>query len=712
MSVKVPIVIGAITLVTAIATGLSAYYLSKNAMEQAASRQLESTVSARNSELRNYLDSIKEDLLLLASSQMVKNAFAAFDAGYSSRMSPEVDYLRDQYIKNNPYPVGEKHKLDSANDGSAYSAAHGEFHPWLRRFLEMRGYYDVFLTNRGGDVIYSVFKENDYATNLKTGPWHATDLARVVQLVGADPGPNTVAFTDFSPYGPSANAPASFIAAPLFDASGEYTGALVFQMPVARINKIMHNNAGMGSSGETYLVGSDFLMRTDSRFLGSEDKSSILSREVKTSTVASALAGTSGVSLTSDYRGISVLSAYEPFSFEGVTWALMAEMDREEVLYPVIEMRNLIAGLVGVVVVIMVGIGIFFARSITAPLVSMTEVMGVLAGGNLSVVVPCMARGDELGSMARAVQVFKDNASEVNQLRADQEANAALAEQQSKAARMELADSFQATVGGIVKAVASAAANVQVSAQTLSATSEQTTQKSIIVTGAAEETSANVQTVSSAAEELSSSISEITRQALESTRIAEAAFEDVEKTNGQVSGLIQASDKIEDVIALITDIAEQTNLLALNATIEAARAGDAGRGFAVVASEVKELASQTARATEDIGAQIKGIQDSTQTTVSAIQSIGGTIRSIREISCAIASAVEEQGSATQEIARNIEQVANGTVEVTSSISSVNQAAGETGRASEQLLIAATDLSSQSEVLNSEVGDFLEKVRSS
>lgn len=710
ISSKLPVIIGILTLITACATGVVAYLSSKEALHDAASRQLEALVSARSSELKNYLGSIQEDLTLLAENETVNEALSAFNNDYSQRSMSEVSELRTHYISDNPYPAGEKQKLGAADDGSDYSAAHQRFHPWLRQFLETRGYYDVFLINKTGDVIYSVFKENDYATNLRTGQWKNTDLAKVFQATSNGLGHGSVAFTDFAPYAPSSNAPASFIGTPLSDPDGGFEGALIFQMPVARINTIMQNSTGMGDSGETYLVGVDYLMRSDSRFLKSTDKSSILNQKVDTATVAAGLSGKTGVAITSDYRGIAVLSAHTPVTFNGVTWALMAEMDEAEVLRPVIAMRDLIFMIVTGIVAVMAVVGLFFARTISKPIVSMTDTMGHLAKGDLSIEIPFLEKKDELGLMANAVQVFKDNAIEVNRLREEQEEADASAAAKAQAVREQMATDFETTVGGVVEAVASAATEMQASAQSLSATSEETSQQSSVVAAAAEEASTNIQTVSSAAEELSSSIVEINRQVIESAQIAEAAVGNVEATNIRVSGLTQASEKIEAVISLITDIAEQTNLLALNATIEAARAGDAGKGFAVVASEVKELASQTAKATEEIGAQIKDIQDSTKDTVSAIHSIGETIQSIKEISGAIAAAVEEQGAATQEIARNIEQVANGTVEVTSNIAGVSQAASETGHSSEQLLSAANELSQQSEYLSSEVSNFLEKVR--
>ena len=273
-----------------------------------------------------------------------------------------------------------------------------------------------------------------------------------------------------------------------------------------------------------------------------------------------------------------------------------------------------------------------------------------------------------------------------------------------------VADDFERNMKQVVDTVAAAATELQSTAKGMETTAHATSQQATTVAAAAEEASSNVQTVASAAEELSSSISEISRQVAQSTHIAGAAVAEVDNANEKVQGLAEAAQKIGEVVALITDIADQTNLLALNATIEAARAGEAGKGFAVVASEVKNLANATAKATEEISAQIGGIQTATQDAVAAIGSIGGTIAKMNEIASAIAAAVEEQGAATQEIARNVEQAAAGTQDVSSNIILVTQAANETGHSAGDVLSASGELAKQAEILGTEMDNFVVEMR--
>jgi methyl-accepting chemotaxis protein len=360
--------------------------------------------------------------------------------------------------------------------------------------------------------------------------------------------------------------------------------------------------------------------------------------------------------------------------------------------------------LVGAVLAWLIG------RGISRPIVSLTAAMTTLAGGNKTVEIPGVGRKDEIGQMADTVAVFKTSMMEADQLRADNERHKAEAEVERKAGLMRLADGFEAGIKGVVNSIASQATEMQSSAQSLSHTAEEATQQATTVAASVEEASVNVQTVASSAEELSTSVLEIGRQVEQSSKIAGQAVIEADKTNASVEGLNKTAQRIGEVVQLIETIASQTNLLALNATIEAARAGDAGKGFAVVASEVKSLANQTAKATEEIRAQIGDIQGATGQTVEAIHSIGATIRQMSEIATTIASAVEEQGAATREIASNVHQAAQGTRDIATNIEGVSRAATDTGSAATQVLSAAGELSKQSETLRRDVDEFLATVR--
>jgi methyl-accepting chemotaxis protein len=349
------------------------------------------------------------------------------------------------------------------------------------------------------------------------------------------------------------------------------------------------------------------------------------------------------------------------------------------------------------------------SSGIVKPMARSVESLNKLAAGDLNADIFGLGRKDEIGDVAKGLEVFKANAVEKQRL--DAEAATEQKKRQARADAVEkLTSGFDSTMSSVLKTVASAATELQATATSMTSTAEETSRQASAVAAASEETTTNVQTVAAATEEMSSSVGEIGRQVSQSTEIAKRAVSEAEKTNAEVQGLAEAASKIGEVVNLISDIAEQTNLLALNATIEAARAGEAGKGFAVVASEVKTLASQTAKATEEIATQIGAIQGAVTGSVEAIKGIGKTIAEISEIATTIASAVEEQGAATQEISRNVQEAAQGTSAVTENISGVNQAAGETGAAAGQVLSAAQELSRQSETLRTEVERFLVDVK--
>jgi methyl-accepting chemotaxis protein len=404
-----------------------------------------------------------------------------------------------------------------------------------------------------------------------------------------------------------------------------------------------------------------------------------------------------GPALASDMNGVMDQNKAQQ---DGLGPRASAEMERTGLVVLIVSIVAISAG---------IAIGFFVARGITRPVTAMTHAMEVLAGGDKTIEIPAVGQKDEIGSMANAVQVFKDNMIEAERLRAAQEA-----EQQRQIDRGKKVESlvagFDKVIGEVVSSTSSAATELQSTAQSLSATAEETSQQSNAVAAAAEQMTQNVQTVASATEELSASIREIGTRVTESNRIVATAVTQADDTNGKVKSLSEAAQKIGEVVTLINEIASQTNLLALNATIEAARAGEAGKGFAVVASEVKNLATQTARATEEIAGQVKSIQESTSSAAHAIGTIAETINRVSEISTAIASAVEEQGAATQEISRNVQEASTGTSEVSSNIAGVTQASQQTSAGSTQVLSAATELAMNGERLKKEVDSFLHAVR--
>ena len=373
--------------------------------------------------------------------------------------------------------------------------------------------------------------------------------------------------------------------------------------------------------------------------------------------------------------------------------------------------RMLWAGIAGLGGLAIAGIVAFWlGRGLVSPLKQTCAAMDELAKGNLAVDVPFVDRTNEIGRIARSLQVFKDHLVETTRLRSQQEEMKTRSAEDRRAVMARIADDFERSIGGVIRGTTTAADELQDQASSMSTIAVGTTDQSAKVAAAAEQTASNVQTVAASAEELSTSIQEIARQVTQSSSIAQSAVGQASRTEAMVGRLVEASQKIGEVMALIQTIAGQTNLLALNATIEAARAGEAGKGFAVVATEVKALSSQTAKATEDITSQIQAIRDATGSTVDAIREIGTTIGQMNEITGSIATAVEQQGAATNEIARSVQQAAQGAQGVMQNIAGVREASVQVDAAATLVLNAAARLTSQSEQLETETGKFLGNIR--
>jgi len=362
------------------------------------------------------------------------------------------------------------------------------------------------------------------------------------------------------------------------------------------------------------------------------------------------------------------------------------------------------------VLVLVLACSFVIGRSVTRPLAKITALTERLAAGDSAFEVPYTNLSNEVGGLAKALAVFKDNASAVSRMHAEQQETKQRADDEKRKTMADLAGRFEASVQAVVRDVFTEARAMQQAAQGMSETANKATDRASFVATACQQASSNVQTVASAAGQLSSSITEISQRVAQAASVADKAAADGQRTNDTVQGLAAAAHKIGEVIDLINQIASQTNLLALNATIEAARAGEAGRGFAVVASEVKSLASQTAKATDEIGAQITAIQAETNQVVGNIESIRATIMEVNEISSSIAAAVEEQGAATAEIARNIQQAAAGTQNVSNNIVGVSNAANQSGETASDVLESSDGLAAESEALSNEVGRFLARIK--
>lgn len=681
ISRKIPLVITVVGVVAASMMALLGIQSGRDALTAQAHSNLQALVAARETALDNYLSSIRSDLDIQASSQTVIAAIENFNQAWHAVEGNKTGVLQNLYIGENPYPVGEKEKLDYAEDGSLYSDVHKNYHPWFRKLQSMRGYYDIFLFNSEGDLVYTVFKELDYATNLNKGEWAETDLGKAFRAAKANKASKEDTFFDFRPYGPSNDAPASFISRPILDSNGNFLGALAFQMPVDRIDAVMAAQEGLGKSGETYLVGSDYLMRSNSRF---REDSTILKVTVDTKQVTDAIDGNTGSLIGSDYRGVDVLAAYKQIKFMNATWAVIGEIDQSEALKSISDLITITIVSLLVFVLAMCVIGFFVGRSIARPISSMTDIMTRLSNNDFTMTIPAKNRRDEIGSMARAVSIFQGNAKENERLRSEQKENAAQVESARSEALLKMAGTVEQQTKDVASRVSELAADTKLLAKGMGESSEAVFESAKGVKDASTEQLEQTRLIATATSELTSSIDEIGQQVSHAADITQRAVGNAQDSQKTILSLSSAVEVIGEVVGVIADIAAQTNLLALNATIEAARAGEAGKGFAVVASEVKNLAVQTAKSTEQISTQVLEVQNMTTKAVEAVGSITSTVEEINEVSSTIAAAIEEQSATAAEISRSVEQTSASANDVAASISEVAAQADHSRSASKSV----------------------------
>ena len=629
------------------------------------------------------------------------------------RLVPAAVYFQHRWIQKNSHPLGSKNNLVTSGEGDRYDSLHQNNHPYFNDFITRFGYYDLFIVNVHGDVVYSVYKELDYGSNLKQGAWSDSGLARAFNksMQNSD---GTVYVDDFAPYTPSYDGPASFAAAPIFE-NGERLGVLVLQMPIASINSIMTSNErwkdiGLGDSGETYLVGGDKKARSISRFLVEDaagyesmmeelgESSDLINTMVSKGTniglqvldtegTRAALSGSTDFAIFNDYRDVPVLSAYAPLDIPGLNWALMSEIDEEEAFRSVGEMETEIGSWAGGITLLMIIVasiaGLFFALSITNPIIKLAEIIGIIdRDADLSMRVDINSK-DEIGEMATSFNNMLE----------------------------KLHNSMREVSGSTGQLAAAAEELSAITVETNNAIALQRSETDQVAT-AMNEMTATVQEVASSATTAAEAAHGADSDSQGGRRVVQETMDSIDKLAQDVEGtaviirrLEGETENIGSVLDVIRGIAEQTNLLALNAAIEAARAGEQGRGFAVVADEVRSLASRTQASTQEIQGMIEKLQNEARNAVHAmeqgqeraqegvskaasagesLQAITSAVGSINDMNAHIASAAEEQSAVADEINKNI-------VNISQVADQNTENAEQTSKASEELAHLASEL---------------------
>lgn len=672
---KLILIFLAIGIIPLVVAAVISVWVSSNSLEAEAYAKLDAIHEIKEDQLKGYFSERKGDLLVLADNLMTRQAMRDFSDAF-----PQVgmNQLQKLYIDKNPHPTGKKEEYDYAPDGSTYSAFHKKYHPIFRKYLREYGYYDIFLVDLNGNIVYTVFKELDYATNLLTGKYEGENIATVfreIKNINKTNKNDLYKIVDFARYAPSHGAPASFIATPIYD-KGIKLGVLIFQMPIDKVNDIMHNIGDSGKSIDVYLVGKDHLMRNDSRLTDiKKDGSDVLNEKKKIDTVPVVKAFESNERFSGifkDYRGLNVLGQYKKINLLGLKWILVVEIDDAEAfsaIYGSSDYGKTEIGIVwlmvivaGIMIVIVIFIGYFIGNSLAKPIIQGAQFAQAISQKDLTQTLVIKKNNDEVGELSQALVSMNDNL------------------------KLVLNDILEvsSTVAATSEEINAAANNLAEGSQNMAASVEETT---------------------ASTEELTSSIKLVSDQTLSmqekskhSLKEAQTYKETMKGVSEEMVSISESTEKIGDIVSVINDIADQTNLLSLNAAIEAARAGEHGRGFAVVADAISTLATRSAESTKEIDKLI----------VASVAKINKGVDSVKmssESFDVIIGAIDENNNVVNDITKSMEEQHLGSEQIQNATEEINNLTQTVSASAEEMASSTTELQSQAEQLNGIVGTF-------
>lgn len=708
---KLPGLIILLSVLTAVAIVASSYRNAKALLEVESEYQMQNAVAYKASALKHWADTLETDVRMLAENPGTLAAVEHFGSAFYEVQGDRTEELQKAYSNGGSGFRG--------GNGESYVEVHGQYHSFFKHLMEEVGYYDIFIISENGNIVYSVLKEPDFATNLKTGRWSSSNLAHAFEEALNEKDPQKVFFEDFAPYGPSANEPAAFLSHAIFGQSGEVLGVIAFQLPVDRLNQIMAAETALGKNGHFYVAAADRLMRSD---LDLTEENDVLATHAKNYAVDHGLDGESGITQIVNEHGVTVPAAFAPVEVLGTRWALVGELDHTETPPAVVALGNSLI-LPSVLCILGVAIaGLFVARSITSPLNHVRESVERVAAGDYASLVPETLRGDEIGAIASRLDKMRSDlaaASEERALvlaereqmeKAQQHVVSSLSIGLSSLAAGDLTQRIDQTFAdeydklrldfnaaiegleGVIHSVVTHAVSINGSCREVSRAAEDLSQRTEEQAATLEESAAALEQLSASVRSTAEGADKANRYVSETRQSADSSGAIVGDTVNAMNKIQGSSDQISQIIGVIDDIAFQTNLLALNAGVEAARAGEAGRGFAVVASEVRALAQRSSDAAKEIKELISNSSQQVEQGVDLVGKTGKALNEIVEMVGNISSLVSEITVATGE-------QSTGLAEINTAIAQLDQVTQQNTAMVGESTAASQDLGQEAEELH-------------
>ncbi|MBN9542978.1 MAG: HAMP domain-containing protein [Alphaproteobacteria bacterium] len=705
---RVVIIIYSVFLISGGATYLISDFVTARSVKESQVNLLKTTLRNKAVVLNDYFKSIVDDISITADENHFDDLSRDLIDGFNSIPNNPGDYIRNLYRTKNPYEIADYMMLNDAKDGSKYSEMHSKYMPWLRRFVKEKGYYDLFIFDTKGNLVFTVAKEDDYGSSFaKGGKYFDTGLGNIYNLVRDANKKDFIAFSDFEKYKPSFMVPASFVAKGIFDESGKLIGVLALQMPINKINEVI-NDSDVNTNIESYLVGKDFLNRNQSK---TSKKDNILTVNLQSESVKLALSGKSGV-VQEVIGGSKYIVSFTPINFLDTRLALIEKIKYEDAMAQLYDERHKMIMALIITSFISLFIAVYFGSSITKPINDIAKSMKNILDGSYDISVPHIERQDEIGKMAGFIERFREQSMKKVELERAQLQLQSQSDNIRSQTMHKIADDLEQKVNSIVQELYSSSGNVKNTSEVLCNSAEKSENDIINLLDTTTKLVRNIKNVESVTGKIFDVIFGNKTQILESAMIAKNAVEAANNANVTVSDLSETAAKIGSVIELINEITAQINLLALNATIEAARAGEAGKGFAVVASEVKNLANQTTKATEEIADIINTMQGKTMGTVDAMKEITRIIEKISNISLVVVNGVGEEEKLINEIKSNTTDSSKGTTQVMKTVNNVAESFSSISNGSTNLLKTSTQLKEETQALSGAVSRFIENIKNS